>query len=96
MEDATLAANISSMNDLPHKMSCHPLFEPLSLLHETKKAHARHGPLQDHDIVVRVVLPVQEFDYVWNAGVLIGHECQANLHGEAIGMARLKKRTYDP
>lgn len=44
-----------------------------------KQAHAGHGPLQDHDVVVWVVLPVQEFDYLRDAGALIGHECQADL-----------------
>ncbi len=95
MEDATLTANVSGMNDLPHYMSCHLLIKLSSEFHKVKHAHAGHGPLRDHDVVVRVVLPVQEFDYLWYTGALIGQECQANLYGEAFWMTRLKERRYD-
>lgn len=90
MEDATLTANVSSVNDLLHNLPCCPLIETSSLeLHEPKHVHARQRALQDHGVVVRVVLPVQQYNYLRNAGALIGHECQADLHGEAFGMARL-------
>lgn len=95
MEDTTLTANASSMNDLPHNMSCHYLIKLSSELHKMKHAHAGHGPLRDHDVMVRVVLPVQESDYLWYAGALIDQECQANLYGEAFWMTRLKERLYD-
>lgn len=90
MENATLTANVRGMNDLPHNMSCFPLVEPSSEHHETKQAHARHGPLQNHDVVVRVVLPVQEFNYLRNAGALIGHECQSPWGGVWDGQAKRK------
>ncbi len=63
-------------------------------LHETKQIHARQGPLHDHDVVVCLFLPVQQFNYLRSAGALIGHECQANLQGEAFGMTRLKEKTW--
>ncbi len=45
-------------------------------------------------VVVCLFLPVQQFNYLRSAGALIGHECQANLQGEAFGMTRLKEKTW--
>lgn len=59
------------------------------------QVHAGHGSLYDHDVVVSVVLPVQKFYDLRTSGALIGHECQAYLHGDAIGMTRLMERKYD-
>lgn len=62
-------------------------------LHETQQVHSRQGPLHDHYVVVCVVLPVQQFNYLRNAGALIGNQCQANLHEGGVwdDQAKLKK-----
>ncbi len=36
-------------------------------LHETKQIHAGHGALQDHNIVVCAVVPVQQVNDLWDA-----------------------------
>lgn len=96
VEDAALTADVSGLNDLPHNMSCCLLVEASSLdVHETQQVRARRGPLHDHDIVVCVVLPVQKFNYVRNAGAFISHQCQADLQGEMFRLTRLKERKYD-
>lgn len=86
MEDATLTANVSSVNDLLHNLPCCPLIETSSLeLHEPKHVHARQRALQDHGVVVRVVLPVQQYNYLRNAGALLAMNVRPISMGRRLG-----------
>lgn len=72
-------------------MACNLFIEDASTaLQEVKEIDAGRGPLQDHDIMVREVLPVQQLNDVRCAGALIGKDCQADFQGNGFGMISLE------
>lgn len=93
MENSSAAAAVCSLNHLPHHMACNLFIEDASTaLQEVKESDAGRGPLQDHDVMVREVLPVQQLNDVRCAGAIIGKDCQADFQGNGSGMISLEER----
>lgn len=74
-------------------MACSLFIEDApTALQKFKEIDTGRGTLQDHDIMVGKVLPVQQLNDVGCAGALIGKDCQSDFQGNGFGIIRLEER----
>lgn len=84
------AAHVGSVSDLPHDVPC-LLFVKSSTVttRELVQILTWRGTFEDHHEVVRAILPVQQPDHLWHAGIFIRQDGEGDLLWKGLGMIRL-------
>lgn len=78
VQNPAVTAHLSCVCCLPHDNPCQILTNRVAL-QKLIQGLAGHGPLEDHDVVVRLHLPVQKLDDLRNPGLVVRMIVQSDL-----------------